>query len=41
LAVVHVRREVRRERGDAIRRMLADASIRAFLPEPGEVFEAS
>jgi ribonuclease BN (tRNA processing enzyme) len=41
LAVVHVRREVRRDRGDAIRRMLTDASIRAFLPEPGEVFEAS
>ncbi len=39
LAVVHVRREVRRERGDAIRRGLADASIRAFMPEPGEVFE--
>jgi ribonuclease BN (tRNA processing enzyme) len=39
LAVVHVRREVRRERGAELRRMLADASIRAFLPEPGEVFE--
>ena len=40
LAVVHVRRELRRERGEAIRRTLAGASIRAFLPEPGEVFEA-
>jgi ribonuclease BN (tRNA processing enzyme) len=40
LAVVHVRRELRRERGDALRRTLAGASIRAFLPEPGEAFEA-
>ena len=39
LAVVHVRRDVRRERGDEIRRQLAGASIRAFMPEPGEVFE--
>jgi ribonuclease BN (tRNA processing enzyme) len=40
LAVVHVRRDVRRERGDDIRRMLSGAAIRAFMPEPGAVFEA-
>jgi len=39
LAVVHVRRELRRERGGEIARQLAAASIRAFLPEPGDVFE--
>jgi len=39
LAVVHVRRDLRRERGDAIARQLSGASIRAFLPEPGDVFE--
>ncbi|MHC1788825.1 MBL fold metallo-hydrolase [Solidesulfovibrio sp.] len=39
LAVVHVRRELRRERGEDIRRTLSGASIRAFLPEPGDVFE--
>lgn len=39
LAVVHVRRDVRRQWGDAIRRELAEASVRAFLPEPGAVFE--
>ena len=40
LAVVHVRRELRRESGAEIARQLAAASIRALLPEPGEVFEA-
>ena len=39
LAVVHVRRELRRERGEEIGRQLGAASIRAFLPEPGDVFE--
>jgi len=39
LAVVHVRRDVRREGAEAIRRELANASVRAFLPEPGAVFE--
>lgn len=39
LAVVHVRRELRRERGEEIARQLGAASIRAFLPEPGDVFE--
>ena len=39
LAVVHVRRELRRERGEEIGRQLAAASIRAFLPDPGDVFE--
>ncbi len=40
LALVHVQRQVRRERSADIRRLLADAPMRAFLPEPGEVFEA-
>lgn len=39
LAVVHVRRELRRERGAELARQLSGASIRAFLPEPGDVFE--
>lgn len=39
LAVVHVRRELRRERGEEIRRMLADSGTRAFMPEPGTVWE--
>ncbi|EFL49555.1 conserved hypothetical protein [Solidesulfovibrio fructosivorans JJ]] len=38
LAVVHVRREVRREQSGDIRRMLEESGIRAFLPEPGDVF---
>jgi len=39
LAVVHVRRELRRERGEEIAKRLSAASIRAFMPEPGDVFE--
>lgn len=39
LAITHVRRELRRDRGEDIRRTLAGASIRAFMPEPGEVFD--
>lgn len=39
LAVVHVRRELRRERSEEIRRMLADSGARAFMPGPGTVFE--
>jgi ribonuclease BN (tRNA processing enzyme) len=38
LALVHVRRELRRERAGEIRRLLADSGVRALLPEPGEVF---
>lgn len=40
LAVVHVRRELRRERGEEIRRMLRDCGLRASLPEPGAVIAA-
>jgi ribonuclease Z len=39
LALVHVRRSLRRERGEDLRRALAQAPLRAFLPEPGTVFE--
>uniref|UniRef100_I2Q259 Metal-dependent hydrolase, beta-lactamase superfamily III n=1 Tax=Desulfovibrio sp. U5L TaxID=596152 RepID=I2Q259_9BACT len=39
LALVHVRRELRREQAGEIRRLLADSGVRAFLPEPGDVFE--
>ena len=39
LALVHVRRDVRRDRSADIRRTLAEAPLRAFLPEPGQVFE--
>ncbi|WP_300154891.1 MBL fold metallo-hydrolase [Solidesulfovibrio sp.] len=37
LAVVHVRREVRRERGGEIRRRLAESGLAAVMPEPGAV----
>ncbi|WP_428567683.1 MAG: MBL fold metallo-hydrolase [Solidesulfovibrio sp. DCME] len=37
LAVVHVRRELRRERGQDIRRLLAAAGHPSGLPEPGAV----
>ena len=40
LAVVHVRREVRREQGEAIRRMLAESGLRARMPEPGDVWDS-
>ncbi len=39
LALVHVRRDVRRERREEIGRILAHSGVRAFLPEPGTVFE--
>lgn len=39
VALVHVQRDLRRTRGEDIRRVLAEASLRAFLPEPGQVFE--
>ncbi len=37
LAVVHVRREVRRERGEEIRRRFAGSGLAAVMPEPGAV----
>ena len=40
LAVVHVRRELRRERGEEIRRMLRDCGLAASLPGPGAVIAA-
>ena len=40
LAVVHVRRELRRERGEEIRRMLRDCGLLASLPGPGAVIAA-
>lgn len=40
LAVVHVRRELRRERGAEIRARLAAAGFAAGLPEPGAVIVA-
>lgn len=40
VAVVHVRREVRRNQEGEIRRMLGASGMRALLPGPGEVFAA-
>ncbi|MGE4538059.1 MAG: MBL fold metallo-hydrolase [Desulfovibrio sp.] len=36
LAVVHVRREVRRDQSEAIRRLLAASGMKAMMPEPGD-----
>ncbi|EHJ47293.1 beta-lactamase domain protein [Solidesulfovibrio carbinoliphilus subsp. oakridgensis] len=38
LALVHVRRELRREQAGEIRRLVKDSEVRAYLPEPGEIF---
>ncbi len=40
LAPVHIRRDVRRARGEAIQARLSAAGVRAFLPEPGAMFMA-
>ena len=40
LALVHIRRDVRRTRTEAIQTRLSAAGVRAFLPEPGAIFMA-